>query len=166
MIGPKAIRKENEVSDPLLFAIGEFREELLFLIDSELARLQEQEHADDALLEQVRAASRESQLSGSRTGLGLHGVSSRFQSGANAQQPRTREMVVDRDPTAETTKPSTAPPERETDPELEPPLSNPRQRLDALARLLDHRLKQTQGTLTASGSAGQAQTSGKEDDVL
>jgi len=51
------------------------------------------------------------------------------------------------------------------DPEPRPPLSNPRQRLDALARLLDHRLKQAQEAAAPSGGAGNGRNTGVEDDT-
>jgi hypothetical protein len=39
-------------------------------------------------------------------------------------------------------------------PETQPPAANPRQRLDALARLLDHRLKHAQEAAEANGGTG------------
>ncbi len=54
---------------------------------------------------------------------------------------------------------------RPIDPEPRPPLSNPRQRLDALARLLDYRLKQAQEAAAPSGDAGNGLTGGVEDDT-
>jgi hypothetical protein len=93
--GPKTMNREIEASDPLAWAIGKFREELLLWIDTELDRLQEREQAADSVME--------GQLLGAS--------------------------------------------------DLRPPLSNPRQRLDALARLLDDRLKQVQRTAEMSGGA-------------
>jgi hypothetical protein len=55
--------------------------------------------------------------------------------------------------------------ERQIDPEPRPFLSNPRQRLDALARLLDHRLKQAQEAAAPSGGAGNGLCNGVEDDT-
>jgi len=51
------------------------------------------------------------------------------------------------------------------DPELRPPQSNPRQRLDALARLLDHRLKKAQEAAAPGGGAGNGLNTGAEDDT-
>jgi hypothetical protein len=65
----------------------------------------------------------------------------------------------------ETTRPPGALPERQIDRDPRPPLSNPRQRLDALARLLDHKLKQPQGTAEASGGGGTGRNAGAENDT-
>ena len=56
MIEPKAMSHEIEVSDPLSWAIGEFREELLLWIDTELVRLRERDQAGDGMMEEEPAA--------------------------------------------------------------------------------------------------------------
>jgi hypothetical protein len=100
---------DSEVSDALSWAIGEFREELLLWIDTELSRLREQEPAEKA----------------------------------------ARRPVI--------------PPEPKSALEPRAPVSNPRQRLDALARLLDHRLKQARGASESSRGADQEPNKGAED---
>jgi hypothetical protein len=165
MIGPKAMSREIGVSDPLSWAIGEFREELLLWIDTELVRLREREQADDLVIEEELAVAREPQFNASSSRLGVPRGSRYFESGIAWQEPRTRERAVDRDSVVETLRPSVALPERQTDPELRPPLSNPRQRLDALARLLDHRVKQAQGTAETSDGARKGPNDGVEDDT-
>ena len=66
MIGPKAMSREIEESDPISSAIGEFRDELLFWIDSELVRLRERVQVDDSVIEEELAtAARNSNFSGS-----------------------------------------------------------------------------------------------------
>ena len=64
MIGPKVMTRDIEFQDPLSWAIGEFREELLLWIDTELVRLQEREPADDSVIEEepLRRASLNSTL--------------------------------------------------------------------------------------------------------
>ena len=81
-------------------------------------------------------------------------------------EPRSCERAVDRkDLVAETARPPVARPELQTDSDLRSSVSNPRQRLDALARLLDHRLKQAQGTSEVSGTAGEGTSNDAADDV-
>jgi hypothetical protein len=64
---------------------------------------------------------------------------------------RERQRPVDlmrntaRDSTAETMRPAAAPPESAADHEPRSAHSNPRDRLDALARMLDRRVKQAKG---------------------
>jgi hypothetical protein len=163
MIGSKAMSHENEVSNPLSWAIGEFREELLLWIDTELVRLGEQ--ADDSVRGEEQAASRESHLSAASSRLGARRGSPRFQSGTAVQESRTRERVVDRDSAVETARQPVARPELQANPDPQPAPSNPRQRLDALARLLDHRLKQAQGAAETTGGAGKGPSTGVEEDA-
>jgi hypothetical protein len=166
MIGPKSMSREIEVSDPLSWAIGEFREELLLWIDTELVRLQEPEQVDHPVMEEELAVARESHFSGSSSRHGVSRGSPFFKSGIARQEPRTRERVVDREElVVETARPPVALPELDTDPEPRPSLSNPRQRLDALARLLDHRLKQAQGTAETNGGTGKGTNTGADDDT-
>ncbi len=164
MSGPNAMSHDIEVSDPLLRAIGEFREELLLWIDTELVRLREREPAEALVMEEEAAATgSESGSSSSR-----HGASTgspHFRSGMAWQEPPTRERVVDRDSVVETARPPVALPELQTDPEPGSPFSNSRRRLDALARSLDHRLKQAQGAAEPSSSAGKRSNSVAEDDT-
>jgi hypothetical protein len=166
MIGPNAMNREIEVSDPLSSAISEFREELLVWIDTELFRLRAREQLDDSAIEDEVAAARESQFSGSSSRLGVDTGSPSFQSGIARQDPRTRQKVVDReDPVTEAVRPPVALSALQTDPEPRARVSNPRQRLDALARLLDHRLKQAQGTAETSGGTGKGTNTGADDDT-
>jgi len=163
MIGSKAMSYDIKLSDPLSCAIGELREELLLWIDAELVRLGEGEQAEDQVKEQERVAAGGSQFGAASSRLGLSRGSPHFPSSIAWQEPRTCERVADRDPMVESTRPPIALPEQQTDPELRPPLSNPRQRLDALARLLDHRLEQARGTAETSSGAGQGPKTGVED---
>jgi hypothetical protein len=165
MIGPKAMSRAIEVSDPLSWAIVEFREDLLLWIDTELVRLREREQADDLVMAEELATARESQFSASSSPLGVSRGSPFLQSGIAWQEPQTGERVVDRDLVVETTRPPVALPELQTEPEPRPARSNPRQRLDALARLLDHRLKQAQGTAETSSGAGKGPNASVEDDT-
>ena len=166
MIGPKAMSREIEDSDPLSSAIGEFRDELLFWIDSELLRLRERAQVDDSVMEkELATATRESNFVSSSGRLGLSQGSAICQSGiARAESPSWERVVDRKDLVAETARPPVALPELPTDSELQPSVSNPRQRLDALARLLDHRLKQAQGTGEVSSSTGKGTGTGAVDD--
>jgi hypothetical protein len=164
IIWSDAMSYDIKLSDPLSCAIGEFREELLLWIDTELVRLREGEQAEDLVMVEQRAAAGGSQLGASSSRLGVSRGSSHFPSGIAWQEPRTRERVADRDSMGESTRPPIALPDQQTDPEQRPPLSNSRQRLDALARLLEHRLKQAQGPAETSSGAGQGPNTGVEDD--
>jgi hypothetical protein len=166
MIGPKSMSREIEDSDPLSSAIGEFRDELLFWIDSELLRLRERAHVvDSGIEEQLAPATRESNFIGSSGRLGVSQGGSICQPGiARAESPSCERVVDRKDLVAETARPPVALPELPTDAELRPSVSNPRQRLDALARLLDHRLKQAQGTGEVSSSTGKGTGTGTVDD--
>jgi hypothetical protein len=166
MIGPKAMSREIEVSAPLSWAISEFREELLLWIDTELVRLREREQIDDSVLEEEFSAARESQSSGSSSRLGVSRGSPFFQSGIAGQEPRTRLRVVDReDLVVEPVRPPVALPELQTENEPRSPLSNPRQRLDALARSLDQKLKHAHGTAETSGGTRKGTKTGADDDT-
>jgi hypothetical protein len=153
MSGLNAMSHDSEVSDPLSREISEFREELLLWIDTELIRLRERDHGDDLVMEEEPAAASGSQFGASSSRLGVSRGSPNIPSGMAWQEPRTRERVADRDSVVETAIPPVALPELQTDPEPPPPPSNPRQRLDALARLLDHRLKQGQAAAAADDCA-------------
>jgi hypothetical protein len=167
MIGPKAMSREIEESDPISSAIGEFRDELLFWIDSALVRLRERVQVDDSVIEEELAtAARNSNLSGSSGRLGVSLGGSYSQSGTVRAEPRSCERAVDRkDVVAEAARPPVARPDLQTNSDLRSSVSNPRQRLDALARLLDHRLKQAQGTSEVSGSAGEGTSNDAADEV-
>ena len=167
MIGPKAMSREIEESDPLSSAIGEFRDELLFWIDSELVRLRERVRLDDSVVEEELAtAARDFNFSSSSTRVRVTHGGSYSQSGTVRAEPRSCERAVDRkDLVAETARPPVARPELQTDSDLRSSVSNPRQRLDALARLLDHRLKQAQGTAEVSSTADKGTSTGAVDDV-
>jgi len=164
MIGTKAMSREIEVSDPISSAIGEFREELLLWIDTELARLRKQADVDDSAMTEDRATTSYAQSSRSSSRVGVRTGSPFFQSGIARQQPQTHECIVGRESPAveESVRPPVTLPALETDPEQRPPVSNPRQRLDALARLLDHRLKQAQGTAETNGATGEGTSSGAD----
>jgi hypothetical protein len=152
MVGTKAMSDEIEVFDPLASAIGELREELLLWIDTETTRLRE--HADGLAREEEGTAARASRLTASSSRRVANRGSSRSRSALARPATATRERGADRDPEVETVSPPITPPEQPSDHESRLFGSNPRERLDALARLLDHRLKQAQeDSKTRSGTS-------------
>ena len=152
--------RDIDVSDPLSWAIGEFREELLLWIDTELVRLQKQ--IDDSVIDEELS---ESQFNGSSSRIGATRESPFPRTGIARGEQRTRERVVERyDPAVETLKPPVPQRQPRTDPESPLPVSNPRQRLDALARLLDQRLKQAQGTAETNGGTSTGGNTGADND--
>ena len=105
--------RDIEVSDPLSWAIGEFREELLLWIDTELVRLQKQ--IDDSVIDEELS---ESQFNGSSSRIGVTRESPFPRTGIARGKQRTRERVVERyDPAVETLKPPVPRREPPTDPE-------------------------------------------------
>ena len=98
MAGAKAMRHEAMESDSLSRAIGDFRDQLVSWIDTELAHLREREREESLVMKEHEPAGPPPSYAVSETGSGAH-----------------------------------------------TPSLNPRQRLDALARLLDHRLKRSLG---------------------
>jgi hypothetical protein len=155
------MNREIDVSNPLSGAIGEFREELLLWIDTELARLREQ--TDDSVVEEEP---KKSQFNGSRSRVGVSQGSPFLQTRIARQEPRTRERAVEHEDLAlKNLTPHVPPREPATEPASRLRLSNPRQRLDALARLLDQRLKQAQGTAEKNDGTGTATNIGADDDA-
>jgi hypothetical protein len=153
MIGSKVVNSDSAVRDPLARAIAEFRQELLLRIDTELVRLQEREQAVNRLTEEGVVAATGSQFGASSSRMGASPRKPYLQSGTGWQESRDAERVADLDSVAEAERPPVDDPELEIDPEPRVPPSDPRQRLDALARLLDNRLKRAQGTAgTRSGA--------------
>jgi hypothetical protein len=150
-IGSKLMSHDTEVPDPLLLAIGEFREELLVWIETELVRQREREQAENRVMEERPAAATGSPFGVSSSRLGASPGRPYLESGMDGREPRIRERVADGDSVVESARPSVAVTGLETDSEPRARLTNPRQRLDALARLLDHRLKRAQGA-AATGS--------------
>jgi len=160
------MNRDNEESDPLPSAIAEFRKELLEWIDTEYARVlaREREWTDRFAVAQEQAAARESAFNASsQRGLSL-GSSTRPARIAR-EEPGTRETVVDQHSVVDTAGPPAAVSERPIDAEPQPTPANPRQRLEALARLLDRRLKQAQGAAAASDGAGKGPKTGMENDA-
>ena len=152
MVGTKAMSDEIEVFDPLPSAIGELREELLIWIDTEMARLRE--HVDVLAREDEGTAARSSRFTASSSRHVANRGGSRARSALARPAPATRESGADRGPDVETASPPITPSEQPSDHESRLSGSNPRERLDALARLLDHRLKQAQeDTKTRSGTS-------------
>jgi hypothetical protein len=157
--------QQTEARDSLSRAIGEFREELLRWIDTELARLREREPDEGLAMENesTTAISTPAGLSGESRG-GSQTSQNAACSGRAGLPPRvrwelpwSRERAADGDAAAETTRPPIASPATATGPEPQAVPLNSRQRLDALARLLDHRLKRSQGAAGASrGAAAEA----------
>jgi hypothetical protein len=149
--------------DPLSCAIAEFREDLLVWIETELARVREQAE-ELAGAEELSGASG-SQLSASPSRVGASRGSPLFQPEIAAREPRTQKRGADRDSFAEAPRRSAAVSKLRIDPESVTPHSNSRQRLDALARLLDSRLKHPQGASETSSGAGNGPSAGTETDT-
>jgi hypothetical protein len=153
VIGSKVVNSDTDVRDPVARAIAEFRQEFLLRIDTELVRLQEREQAANRLTEEEVVAATGSQFGASSSRVGGSPRRPYLQSGTGWQESRATERAADRDSVAEAERPPVDVPELEIDPEPRVPPSDPRQRLDALARLLDNRLKRAQGTAgTRSGA--------------
>ena len=151
----------TEAADSLSRAIGEFRTELLVWIDTELARLQGGDQEESPVVEE-RATTPGSigadRSGGSYPGTRTHSEASRpggpdLLSGRGRETPRDGEMFAEGSLKAEIPGPALAVPGSETDlhPQADP--LNPRQRLEALSRLLDHRLKQVDGAARTSCGA-------------
>jgi hypothetical protein len=154
---------EAESADSVSGAIGKFREQMLFWIDTELARQQERGPAENAAgagsaiaLRTIRSGRRGgSHLASQSDHEGVSLGYPDFPSEMGRELPRDPDRSADRNATAEIKAASDEFPGPDTlDPQA-PPL-NSRQRLDALARLLDRRLKQVgQAAGTSRGSAGE-----------
>jgi hypothetical protein len=165
---------QAESADFLSRAIGEFREELLLWIDTELARLQEREQEENLVVEEVSTAPK-SIRSGPRGGSHLGSQTNcdgaspgrpDFLSGMERPTLRNCERFTDRNSRDEITGLPVAFTEPETDPEPQAPPLNPRQRLDALARLLDHRLKQVEGAAGTCSGVPSGRSKGMQDESL
>ena len=147
----------TESADSLARAIGEFRTELLVWIDTELARLQERDPGASSVVGERSTAPRSmgaglrgGSQPGSRTDVDAPRPGSpELLSGTGWETPREGQSFVDRDGNAALAGPTAAVAGPETDPPPGANSGNPRERLDALARLLDQRLKQVEG---ASGT--------------
>jgi hypothetical protein len=83
----------------------------------------------------------------------------------DTEMVRLHERVQADESVVETVTPLAALPEPQTAAEPQSHTSNPRKRLDDLARLLDHRLKQAQGAAASSAGTGQAPNNGVADDT-
>jgi hypothetical protein len=138
--GFKVMKPDNEAADPLCSAIRELREELLMWIDNELERLRAGEPAENRRPDDGPATASKLGLPSSR--VGASSGRPHLQLGLARQESRSRERDAETDSFKENPRPAIEDPERETDPDPLVHASDPRQRLDALARLLDHRLKQ------------------------
>ncbi len=151
---------EAESADLLARAIGEFREELLLWIDTELTRLRGRAAEESPVIEE--SSTGPDLVHTGQTGEFRFGSPTHIdtQSPGRPESPpgvrratlRDPEAFADRSAAAETREPQVAFPRPEADPESQAPPLNPRQRLDALAQLLDRRLKQVEGAADPSGS--------------
>jgi len=158
---------ESEAADPLSWAIRALREELLRWIDTELVRLRAREQAENRLMEEGPATAAGSQFGASSSRLGANPGRRDLQLGLGWHESRTRERVVERDSSlAETARPPVDAAELETDPKPQVPPSDPRQRLDALARLLDDRIKRAQGAAGTWSGAGSGPNADVDDEHL
>jgi hypothetical protein len=158
-------------ADSLSQAIEELREELLSWIDTELVRLQELEQGADRAAEAISGTPGpiRSGLGGGRRLVPLtdgDGARPRTHdvSGMERESSRDRGWLADRDSKIDVAEPSIDMPGSERDPEAQVPPLNPRQRLDALARLLDHRLKQAEGAAGVSRDTTGGRDKGMRDE--
>jgi hypothetical protein len=145
---------EARLFDSLARAIQELREDLVSWIDTELARLQGLDQEEDPAVGVISGESR-SLPSGQRggrytipltDGQGTRPGTRDGVSGMETGTARTPERFADRHSDTDITESPTSVIGSKADPESQDAPLNPRQRLDALARLLDHRLKQVGGT--------------------
>jgi hypothetical protein len=134
-----ARKNEVDVSDPLASAIDELREELLLWIDTELTRVKEHLYAQVAEEELATLPALQRAASASIRGPSNDGLRTRTRLGHRADP--SRQSDVDHEPAANLDWPAVAPQEELTDPGPQLPAASPRERLDALARMLDRRLK-------------------------
>ncbi len=153
---------EIEDSDPLMSAIGELREEVLFWIDAELARLREQ--VEELAGEKAPLAARVSRaLAPGSHQMEVRGFSPSPPAIMN-QVLSTGESPVGRDLSRVSTAPAVARSAPPVDAEPRPSAPDPRERLDALARLLDHRLKQAHEEADTKRGGGRARADSGSDE--
>jgi hypothetical protein len=157
------MKPDTELADPLSSAIRALRAELLVWIDTELVRLREGAQAANRLLEEKPAAG--SQFGCSSSHLGTRARRPHLQLGPGRRESRPREKFVERNPTAEAGRLPDDVPTPSTEPNPPGSASGPRQRLDALARMLDHRLKRVQAAAGTRGAAGDGRDHDESDDV-
>lgn len=162
---------DTESADSLLRAIGEFRLEFLSWIDAEMARVREREPGEGLAAGgilttpgSVRSGPRGGLHVGTRAdddrmspGISIHS------SGIGTDAPRAHEGFAERGSDVSPTMPTATIPGPETDPGASAAPLNPRQRLDALARLLDQRLKQAEGATGGMGGDLHDESSGHPD---
>jgi hypothetical protein len=134
-----AMNDEVEVSDLLASAINQLREELLLWIDTELTRLNE--HLSAAVAEEQLATSPASQRPTSASVRGASNDVLRTRTRIAHRADPSRQSDVDHEPAANLDSLAVAPQEELTDRGPQLPAPSPRERLDALARMLDRRLK-------------------------
>ena len=151
VLGIKMKSDDTDPPDSLVRAIGEFREDLLRWIDTELAWLRVRERAESRVMEE-ESTGPTSNPSGLRVRSQLDSRTSRDAACTSRPDRATLEAVP------EIARPHGASSGAETDPKPQAPPLSPSQRLDAPARVLDHRLKQAQG---AAGSSRGATSEGK-----
>jgi hypothetical protein len=148
-------------SDPLARAIGEFRKDLLLWIDKELVWLREQAPEDSVRNDELTAVVG-SQFSAASGSLNAGRGSLHYPASMPRQAPPSGEQRNDVDLCRDAARPPAGGSMIRKDPQPPPPPANPRQRLDALARLLDERLKHAQGAAESTNSAGNERTKGIE----
>jgi hypothetical protein len=149
MIGPVAMNDEIKASDPFATAINELREELLLWIDAELARLQDD--VDALRREDAPVLPRTPRPTSSSRPLVVRNAVSHSRP-TIARQPTPMRRNDDHDMVVDDAHPPVASREQLIDPGPLPPVPNSRERLDALARMLDRRLKQAHGAAEARSS--------------
>jgi hypothetical protein len=165
-------------ADPLARAIAEFRQEFLLWIDRELARGHQRDPGAGRGAEE-RSTAGHPLVSGPRGGsqprAQPEGVAPRAErpvllAELGREPPREEERFADRSREAEITAAprAGAGPEMETETDSQPQAgpANPRHRLDALARLLDHRLKQVDGAAAVRRVAASRRDQENPDEAL
>jgi hypothetical protein len=142
-----------EAADSLSRAIAEFRAEILQWIDTALVRLREREH-EEVPVSTGKPAPAASSTSAAGRGLQVGARTSRpgakldvadVQPAMRCEVARNTESIPDRASRCDLSRPPSATPEPQTVQQSNGQPLNSLERLDALARLLDHRLKLVQG---------------------
>jgi len=155
---------DAEVLDPQSRAIANFREEILLWIDTALVRLREREQ-EESLATEKRSARAASTRSGMERGSQTRSPPSRpgARLGGAVLEPvmrsegsRNTEEIAGPNSLGDPSRPPIATPGPETRPESKSPPLDSLKRLDALARLLDQRLKVSQEAASdSSGASGE-----------
>lgn len=148
--------EQVEASDPLILAIHELRTEFVQWIDTELDRLREHAAIGNRADRAAAAAAssyqfRELPATTTTAAATVRRESYSARPGPSEISPPASALAgrVERD---QAVKPLRSMPEPPDESRAQVERSDPRKRLDALARMLDHRLKQVQGEAAADAA--------------